>query len=154
MNILNLVVSSAVLTQQKFTSKKLALKALSRRAAKLSGLDMDQVFVGLEAREKLGSTAMGNGVAVPHCRMPTLGRSFALFALLETPIEFGALDQQPVDIVCMLLSADAAPTEHLRALACISRLLRDRTLCSRLRGCAEPEAAFSLLTQTVSARAA
>lgn len=154
MNILDLIVPAAVLTKQKFTSKKLALKAMSYHAAKLSGLDKTTIVTELEAREKQGSTAMGNGVAVPHCRMPSLGRGFALFMVLDTRVDFGALDKQPVDLICLLMSPANQPTEHLRALACVSRLLRDRALCAQLRGCSEAEAAYALLAQSVRAKAA
>ena len=154
MNILDLIVPSAVLTSQKFTSKRSALKALVKKAAGLSGLDSKQIFSTLDTREKLGTTGMGGGVAVPHGRMPTLGRPFALFAVLAKPVDFDALDGQPVDLVCLLLSPVDGPAGHLRALACVSRLLRDKTLCARLRGCNEPDAVYALLAQTVSARAA
>ncbi len=154
MNILNLILPSAVLTQQKYSSKKMALKALSQRAATLSGLDKTSIFSELEAREKLGSTGIGGGVAVPHCRMPTLGRSFALFLVLEKSVDYGAIDQQPVDLLCLLVSPLDQPTEHLRALACVSRLLRDRALCGQLRGCGDSEAIYTLLSQSITQKAA
>ncbi len=154
MNILNLVVPSAVLIQQKFSTKKIALKALSHRAATLSGLDKASILYELEAREKLGSTGMGGGVAVPHCKMPTLGRSFALFLVLEKSIDFAAIDKQPVDLVCLLVSPVDQPAEHLRALACVSRLLRDRALCAQLRGCRDADAIYTLLAQNSVQKAA
>jgi nitrogen PTS system EIIA component len=154
----DILTPTAVFPTLRATSKKQVLQILSRQAAALSGLEPDTILTALLAREKAGTTALGGGVAIPHGRMATLGRPFAVFAHIETPVDFEALDAGPVDLVAVLLSplpetAGAGPL-HLKALAALSRCLRDRSLCDRLRGCRDSDAAYALLTAGDARRAA
>src|SRR5690625_7955578 len=85
--------------------------------------------------KKRGTTGVGNGIAIPHGKLPHLGRLHALFARLASPVDFDAIDEQPVDLICVLLAPQEAGADHLKALATISRLLRDRVICEQLSGC-------------------
>jgi nitrogen PTS system EIIA component len=96
-------------------------------------------------REKLGSTAIGNGIAIPHGKMPTLNRLFGLFARLDRPIDFEALDNQPVDLVFLLLAPEGAGADHLKALARVARLLRDSNITHKLRASHDAEALYAVL---------
>ena len=105
-------------------------------------------------REKLGSTAVGNGVAIPHGKLPKLGRSFGLFARLERPIDFEALDGQPVDLVFLLLAPEAAGADHLKALARVARLLRDPEIAKKLRNSRDVDALYTVLSMPPASSAA
>src|SRR5271163_428602 len=122
---IDLVAPNAILPALKVNSKKQVLQELAARAAVLTGQNERAIFDILMQREKLGSTAVGNGIAIPHGKLPTLTRLFGLFARLERPIDFEALDNQPVDLVFLLLAPEGAGADHLKALARIARLLRD-----------------------------
>ena len=126
-------------------SKKQALSELSRRAADLTGVSDRTVFEVLLEREKLGSTGVGRGVAIPHGRLPALSRVYGVFARLDRPIDFDAVDDQPVDLIFLLLAPANAGADHLKALAKVSRLMRDEGLCAKLRGCDSAEAIYALL---------
>ncbi len=154
MYISDILVPSAVLPLVRAGAKKQLFQAMARQAALLSGLDSEQILHTLLTREKEGSTALGGGIAVPHGRLEKLGRPFALFAHLDAPMDFDALDRAPVDLVAVLLSPVQAGVDHLKALAAISRLLRDRALCQKLRGCRDGDAMFALLTAGDARRAA
>jgi nitrogen PTS system EIIA component len=154
MMISDIISTTAVLPLVRAASCKQLLQTVARHAAQLSGLDADEIAVALMAREKAGSTAVGGGVAIPHGRLAKLGRSFALLAHLEAPVDFNALDGGRVDLVAVLLSPDQASADHLKALAALSRLLRDRQLCDRLRGCRDADAMYALVTAGDAKRAA
>ena len=126
-------------------SKKQALNELSRRAADLTGVPDRAIFEVLLEREKLGSTGVGRGVAIPHGRLPALSQVYGVFARLERPIDFDAVDDQPVDLIFLLLAPADAGADHLKALAKVSRLMRDEGLCAKLRGCESSEAIYALL---------
>ncbi len=126
MTITDLVAPEAILPTLKVNSKKQALQELAARAAALTGQNERTVFEVLLQREKLGTTAVGYGVAIPHGKLPKLEKLFGLFARLERPIDFEAMDGQPVDLVFLLLAPEGAGADHLKALARIARLLRDR----------------------------
>jgi PTS system nitrogen regulatory IIA component len=113
--------------------KAQVLRALSHRAGKAMGIDGQVVLDALEAREDMGSTGVGQGVAIPHARIGGLQDFFGLFARLDHPIAFDAIDGQPVDLVFLLLMPHRAGNTQLAALACVSRLLRDRRVASSLR---------------------
>ncbi|HWI80093.1 MAG TPA: PTS sugar transporter subunit IIA, partial [Ramlibacter sp.] len=102
---------------------------------------------------RLGSTGVGYGVAIPHGKLPGLKRLYGFFARLASPIDFEAVDDQPVDLVFLLLAPETAGADHLKALARISRLLRDRETCEKLRGSDSGDAIYALLTE-VTARSA
>jgi PTS system nitrogen regulatory IIA component len=133
MDIADLVAPDSVFAHLHATSKKEALQVLAQRAADLTGLHQHAIFDALLQRERLGTTGIGDGIAIPHGRLPNLARLFGLFARLDTPIDFDAVDGRPVDLVFLLLAPESAGGDHLSALARISRLLRDRRVCDRLR---------------------
>ena len=105
-------------------------------------------------RERLGTTGVGNGIAIPHGKLANMERPYGLFARLERAIDFDSIDDQPVDLVFLLLAPATAGADHLKALAQISRLLRDKTICEKLRGTDTSEALYALLTDSTSTRAA
>ena len=113
-----------------------------------------QIFDVLLERERLGTTGVGNGIAIPHGKLPGLSRLYGLFARLEHPVDFDSIDEQPVDLIFLLLAPEAAGADHLKALARVSRLLRDRTICEKLRGADNPDALYALLTERAASHAA
>lgn len=154
MDLADLVSSEAVIASMKAASAKQALQELGRRAAEAYGLDFRQVTDGLLAREKLGSTAMGSGVAIPHARVPGLDHIVGLFARLEKPVEFDAPDGQGIDLMFALLAPEGAGADHLRALARVSRLLRTDTMRRKLRDSDDASALHALITDVSASRAA
>lgn len=147
MEISDLVTASAVFASLKATSKKQALQELARRAADLTGEQERAIFDVLLERERLGTTGVGDGVAIPHGKLPNLKKLVGIFARLERPIDFEAIDEQPVDLIFLLLAPGTAGADHLKALARVSRLLRDRPTREKLRGSETPEAIYALLTE-------
>ena len=154
MEITELIGPGGIITNLRVTSKKQALQELAKRAAELIGKPEWAIFEVLIERERLGTTGVGNGIAIPHGKPPDLDRLYALFARLETPIDFDAIDEQPVDLICVLLTPETAGADHLKALARVSRLLRDRAICEKLRGTASAEAIHALLTESMVSHAA
>ena len=148
MTITDLVAPEAILPALKVNSKKQALQELSQKAAELTGQNDRAVFEVLLQREKLGTTAVGYGVAIPHGKLPKLEKLFGLFARLERPIDFEAMDGQSVDLVFLLLAPEDAGADHLKALARVSRLLRNKQTCEKLRAASKREVLYSLLTET------
>ena len=133
MNLATILPPEAVIPLLPAQDKKHALKLMAAQAARLTGLSEREIFSVLLEREQIGCTGMGNGVCIPHGRFEALKGLHAVFARLERPIEFGAVDGRPVDLIFLLLTPKAANTEHLKALATISRTLRDKQLCAELR---------------------
>ena len=125
MPLSDLVAPNAIIPALKVNGKKQALQELAARAAELTGQNERAIFEILMQREKLGSTGVGNGIAIPHGKLPKLDKLFGLFARLDRPIDFEALDGQPVDLVFLLLAPEGAGADHLKALARVARLLRD-----------------------------
>ncbi|HXP31754.1 MAG TPA: PTS IIA-like nitrogen regulatory protein PtsN [Stellaceae bacterium] len=154
MEIADLLSPASVVPNLRVAAKKQLLQELAKRAASLVGLHERTIFETLLERERLGSTGIGNGTAVPHGRLPGLPRIFGLFARLEKPIDFEAIDDRPVDLIFLLLTPDDAGADHLKALASISRLLRDRVVCEKLRGTDQAEALYALLTDRTTSHAA
>jgi PTS system nitrogen regulatory IIA component len=144
----DLVAPNAVLAALKANNKKQAIQELSARAAELTGENERAILEILLQREKLGSTAVGNGVAIPHGKLPKLGRLFGLFARLERPIDFEALDGQPVDLVFLLLAPEGAGADHLKALARVARLLRDPSIAKKLRDSRSADALYAVLAMS------
>src|ERR1700743_3813507 len=140
MNISDLLQPDAVFASLKVQSKKQLLQELSARVAPRTGLTDRRIFETLTERERLGSTGVGQGIAIPHGRMTDIKTIVGAFARLETPIDYDAVDKQPVDRVFMLLAPDAAGADHLKALARVSRLLRNLQTCEKLRAATRPEA--------------
>ncbi len=145
MPLTDLVTPDAVVPTLKVNSKKQAVQELAAKAAKLTGLNERTVFETLLQRERLGSTAVGNGIAIPHGKLPKLDRLFGLFARLERPVDFEALDGQPVDLVFLLLAPETAGADHLRALARVARVLRDQDTARKLRESRDAEAIYAVL---------
>ena len=145
MPLIDLVAPNAILPALKVNGKKQVLHELAARAAILSGQSERAIFDVLMQREKLGSTAVGSGIAIPHGKMPGLSRLFGLFARLDRPIDFEALDNQPVDLIFLLLAPEGAGADHLKALARIARLLRDPAIAHKLRGSHDAESLYAVL---------
>ena len=147
MSLADLIAPDAVLPSLNVNDKKQLLAELAARASVLSGLEEREIFDTLLQRERLGSTALGQGVAVPHGKMSGLSKIVGMFARLEKPIDFDAADGDPVDIVVLLLAPEGAGADHLKALARISRLLRDRPAVQKLQTSKDVEALYAVLTQ-------
>ncbi|OHC75152.1 MAG: PTS IIA-like nitrogen-regulatory protein PtsN [Rhodospirillales bacterium RIFCSPLOWO2_12_FULL_58_28] len=147
MEITDFVSTESVISNLRATSKKQALQDLAKRAAAITGLHERAIFDVLMEREKLGSTGVGNGIAIPHGKLPGLERLHGLFARLERPVDFHSVDEQPVDLIFLLLAPESAGADHLKALARASRLLRDKSMCAKLRGTDSAEALYALLTE-------
>ncbi len=154
MEISDLISLEGIVANLRATSKKQALQDLARRAADITGEPERAIFEVLTERERLGTTGVGNGIAIPHGKLPGLDKLYGLFARLETPIDFDAIDEQPVDLICLLLAPESAGADHLKALARVSRLLRDRSICDKLRGSDSAEAIYALLTESTASHAA
>ncbi|MET0723321.1 MAG: PTS IIA-like nitrogen regulatory protein PtsN [Tardiphaga sp.] len=151
MTITDLVAPEAILPALKVNSKKQALQELAARAAAITGQSDKAIFEVLLQREKLGTTAVGYGVAIPHGKLPKLDRLFGLFARLERPIDFEAMDGQPVDLLLLLLAPEGAGADHLKALARVARLLRDKDIANKLRAARDAESLYAVLSLPVSA---
>lgn len=154
MEIADLLDTESVIAKLPATSKKQALQELAKRAAQITGVHERTIFDVLLERERLGTTGVGNGIAIPHGKLPELSRMYGLFARLEKPIDFDSVDDRPVDLIFLLLAPEGAGADHLKALARVSRLLRDRAVCEKLRGSDESEALYVLLTESAASRAA
>jgi PTS system nitrogen regulatory IIA component len=146
MDIVDLLAPEAVIASLKAQSKKQLLQELSEHAARLTGLPERRIFETLTERERLGSTGMGQGIAIPHGRLADMPRIAGFFARLETPIAYDAVDNQPVDLVFLLLAPEGSGADHLKALARVSRLLRNQAICEKLRATSKPEVLYALLT--------
>lgn len=154
MDLAKLIEPDSIIANLKVSSKKQALQELAKRAAKLTGQPERTIFEVLIERERLGTTGVGHGIAIPHGKLAELDRLYALFARLEAPIDFDAIDEQPVDLICVLLAPETAGADHLKALARVSRLLRDRAVCDKLRGADSAEAIHALITESAASHAA
>jgi len=137
----------SVVASLKAKSKKQLLQDLSVRAARLTGLSGRDIFDVLLQRERLGSTGLGHGIAIPHGKVQGLKRIVGLFARLAEPVDFDAVDGDPVDIVFLLLAPEGAGADHLKALARISRLLREGSAVEKLRASKDAAALYALLTE-------
>ena len=146
MEMRELISQDAVIDGLKASSKKQALQDLAERASKVAEVNARDVLDTILAREKLGTTGVGQGIAIPHGRIDKLDRLHGLFARLNKPVDFESLDDQPVDLVFMLLAPESAGADHLKALAKISRLLRDKSVVEKLRGSDGSDALYALLT--------
>jgi nitrogen PTS system EIIA component len=154
MTLADLIAPAAVLPCLRAKSKKQVLEDLSARAAKLEALPGRDLFEALLQRERLGSTGVGRGVAVPHCRLASIKRLACVFARLETPIAFDAVDGQPVDLVFLLLAPEDAGADHLKALARLSRVMRDNKTMLQLRSAKDETSLYAILTQPLATNAA
>jgi PTS system nitrogen regulatory IIA component len=151
MEIADLITPRGVVPQLRATNKKQALLELAKRAAAITGIHERTVYDVLIERERLGSTGIGMGIGIPHGRLPGLDRLCGIFARLERAVPFEAIDDQPVDLIFLLLAPETAGADHLKALAQVSRLLRDRTTCEKLRGTDNADALYALLVDRTPA---
>ena len=154
MTLTDLIAPTAIIPALKVNGKKQAIQELAARAAELTGQSERAILEILLQREKLGSTGVGNGVAIPHGKLTKLGRLFGLFARLERPIDFEALDSQPVDLIFLLLAPEAAGADHLKALARVARLLRDPEITRKLRESHDANALYAVLAMPAASSAA
>ena len=154
MEIYDLIKPESVVANFHATSKKQAIQDLAKKAADITGLHERAIFDVLMERERLGTTGVGNGVAIPHGKLASLDSLHGLFARLEKPIDFQSIDEQPVDLIFLLLAPETAGADHLKALSSVSRLLRNKIVCDKLRGTDQSEALFALLTQDTAHQAA
>lgn len=146
MALTDLVVPQAVVSSLRVSNKKQALQELAVRAAAICGRNEREVLEVLMQRERLGSTGIGNGIAIPHGKLARLDRLFGVFARLERPIDFEALDAQPVDLIFLLMAPEASGADHLKALARVARLLRNSWVTQQLREAKDAEALYAVLT--------
>lgn len=154
MEIFQLLSPDGVIANLKANSKKQALQELSARAARITGQHERVIFDTLLERERLGTTGVGNGIAIPHGRLPGLDKLYGLFARVERAVDFDSIDEMPVDLIFLLLAPESAGADHLKALARVSRLLRDKSICEKLRGAESADALYALLTDSPASHAA
>jgi nitrogen PTS system EIIA component len=147
MDMADFVTEDRTVLDLKGTSKRQVLSNLATLAAERTGLPEEAILDALIQREKLGTTGLGDGIAIPHARIASLPDLTGFFARLQHPVEFDALDAEPVDLVFLLLAPDAAGADHLKALARIARVLRDPELCAALRSAETPHDVFGVLTR-------
>ena len=150
----DLVSPNAIIPALKVNGKKQALQEIAAKAATLTGQGERAILEILLQREKLGSTGVGNGVAIPHGKLAKLANVFGLFARLERPVDFDALDGQPVDLIFLLLAPEGAGADHLKALARVARLLRDPEIARRLREQRDADAIYAVLSMPAASSAA
>ena len=154
MNFMDLLTPDAVKIVGAVSSKKRLMHDIADLAASAYGFNASMTVEALMERESLGPTGVGHGVALPHARVPDLEEVKGLFILLEKPIDFEAVDRQPVDLVFALFAPEDAGVEHLKALALVSRTLRDNTFCTKLRSNPDANKLFTILTESQSVQAA
>ena len=150
MPITDLIALDAIIPALRVPNKKQAILELAARAAALTKQSEREIAEILLQREKLGSTGIGSGIAIPHGKMSKLNKLFGLFARLERPVDFEALDGQPVDLIFLLLAPEQAGADHLKALARVARLLRDPDVAVKLRESRETEALYAVLTMATA----
>ena len=150
MDLSDLLKKDAVIAGLKAKSKKQAIQELAARAAELTGLSEREIFDTLLQRERLGSTGVGHGIAIPHGKLIRLDRLVGLFAKLDKPVDFDSLDDEPVDLVFLLLAPESAGADHLKALARIARQLRDSAVTKGLRASHDASEIYNLLTQPLT----
>lgn len=154
MDLSDLVDVPAIMPALKANSKKQLLQLLAEKAAAQTGLPERLIFDTILQRERLGSTGVGNGIAIPHGKLNGVDRIFGVFARLETPVDFDSLDDQPVDLVFLLLAPEGAGADHLKALSRIARQLRDPETVAKIRATRDASAIYALLSQTAKPHAA
>ena len=154
MSLNDLISPQAVIASLKANSKKQVIQAIAEKAAARTGIPEREIFETLLQREKLGSTGVGGGIAIPHGKLPGLDEIFGLFARLPKPIDFEALDDQPVDLVFLLLAPEGAGADHLKALARIARHLRKAGVANKLRASTDKAALHAVLTEEATPNAA
>jgi|SRR3954469_25519640 nitrogen PTS system EIIA component len=147
MPLLDFLDPRAVLPALRVNGKKQALQELASQAARLTGLPDGAIYEALLQRERLGSTGIGEGIAIPHGKLPSLTRIFGLMARLDKPVDFEALDGQSVDVLFLLLAPEGAGADHLKALARVARVLREPGLIERVRATRDATALYAIMTE-------
>ena len=154
MDLSGLISPEGVIVNLKASSKKQALQELASIAAKLTDLPEREIFDTLLQRERLGSTGVGHGVAIPHGKLARLDRILGLVAKLQDPIDFESVDEQPVDLIFLLLAPEGAGADHLKALARIARVLRDPKIAASMRAVTDASALYTLIASITESNAA
>lgn len=154
MALADLLQQDAIIPALKVNSKKQLLQELAAKAARITGVSEREVFDVILQREKLGSTGVGHGIAIPHGKLNSIHQITGVFARLETPVDFEALDDQPVDLAFLLLAPEGAGADHLKALSRIARVLRDSDMVARLRGTDSATAIYAFLSDDQTSNAA
>lgn len=154
MDLADLLVPDGIVPSLKATCKKQVLQELSQYAAEMTDLDARSIYETLLQRERLGSTGLGRGIAIPHVKFRSLSKIICIFARLEEPVDFDSHDNEPVDIVFLLLAPEHASGDHLKALARISRLVRDPDTLERLRQASDQSQLYEILTAPAASHAA
>lgn len=147
MSLHDLIDADGIIPSLKVSTKKQALQEISEIASAISGLPAREIYDALLQRERLGSTGVGGGIAIPHGKLPRVPRMLGVFARLEKPIDYEALDGEPVDLIFLLLAPEATGADHLKALSRVARALRDSSLTARLRATKDASGLYLLLTQ-------
>jgi PTS system nitrogen regulatory IIA component len=150
MELADILTEDSVIFCTDVTNKRDVLERLSAQAAVETGLPTGTIFEAIDSREALGSTGLGNGIAIPHGKLPGLKAVTAVFARLDQPVEFDSVDDRPVDLVMMLLAPIGAGADHLKALALVARLLRSEAVAERLRSLRDPARLYELLAQPLT----
>ncbi|APH70337.1 PTS IIA-like nitrogen regulatory protein PtsN [Aquibium oceanicum] len=154
MDLSDLIEVPAIMPALKANSKKQLLQLMAEKASEITGIAEREIFDTILQRERLGSTGVGNGIAIPHGKLPGVKEITGVFARLDHPVEFEALDDQPVDIVFLLLAPEGAGADHLKALSRIARVLRDSEMVAKIRGTKDAAAIHTFLASTPASHAA
>lgn len=154
MDFLTLLKPEAVKVLTSATSKKRLMQDIGDLAQSAYDLDAGHVVEALLTRESLGPTGVGHGVALPHARLEGLDNVVGAFVLLDKPIDFSSVDRQPVDVAFALFAPESAGVEHLKALALVSRTLRDASICNKLRANPDASTLYTILTEERTVKAA
>lgn len=154
MELSTIIRPAAVKVMSNVSSKKRLFQDLGEIVASAYGLDAAAAFNALQERESLGPTGVGHGVALPHARIEGLDHVVGAFVRIEKPLDFDAVDRQPVDLVFALFAPDGSGVDHLKALALVSRTMRDSSVCAKLRANDNPDTLHTILTESQATRAA
>ncbi len=154
MALADLLQQDAIIPALKVNSKKQLLQDLAAKAAKLTGVPEREIFDVILQRERLGSTGVGHGIAIPHGKLTSVSSIRGVFARLDTPVDFEALDDEPVDLVFLLLAPEGAGADHLKALSRVARVLRDQDLVAKLRKTDSASAIYAFLNEEQATHAA
>ncbi|MDP9839374.1 PTS system nitrogen regulatory IIA component [Neorhizobium huautlense] len=154
MALADLLQQDAIIPSLKVNSKKQLLQELAAKAAKLTGVNEREILDVIVQRERLGSTGVGHGIAIPHGKLTSISQIVGLFARLDAPVDFEALDDEPVDLVFLLLAPEGSGADHLKALSRIARVLRDQDLVTKLRATDSASAIYAFLNEEQASNAA
>ena len=150
----DLITADAILPALRVNTKKSALHEMSERAGAVSGLGARDIYDAVLQRERLGSTGVGRGIAIPHGKLAGCAKIFGVFARLERPVAFDAVDGAPVDLAFLLVAPEASGADHLKALARIARVLREPHILAKLRATRDAVGLYGVLTQQQTSNAA